>query len=98
METLKYRVTVTDIFGHDTVLWEGKWLTDGQENMECCNYHGNQDYDQYVVLEKVTYDENGKAIQYDLIDELVWFDTVEDWEKWHTGSDQVTSTVTDIPF
>ena len=54
--------------------------------MERLRTDGPEGYDQMVVFEEVYYDEDpDDVIEYNMIDEIIWFETVEDWNKVQGG-------------
>ena len=82
MVNVRYQITLSDVLDHDTILWEGDDLKRGQLEMERISTDGPEGYDQMVTLEEVYYDTDpDDVIEYNLIDEIVWYETVEDWEE-----------------
>jgi len=78
----RYQITLEDVLDHSTVIWEGDSLKRGQLEMERILTDGPEGYDQMVVFEEVYYDEDpDDVIEYNTIDEIIWYEDVEDWEK-----------------
>ena len=71
---MSYTVTLDDYYGHSTIEWEGE---DEKEGMEYLKSMVCEDYDLMAYLEKVNGDE------WELIEEVVWFEDEEAWEKAH---------------
>ena len=83
---VRYQITLEDVLDHSTVIWEGNDLKRGQLEMERLRTDGPEGYDQMVVFEEVYYDEDpDDVIEYNMIDEIIWFETVEDWNKVQGG-------------
>ena len=79
---IRYQITLSDVLDHDTILWEGDDLGQARLEMEHIKNYGPEGYDQYVTLEEVYYDTDpDDVIEYNLIDEIIWYETVEDWEE-----------------
>ena len=79
--TVKYQITLTDVLDHDTVLWEGDDLQQGQAQMEHLYNVGPQGYDMYLTLEEVFLCDDGTLDYYEVIEGIEWYETVEEWEE-----------------
>ena len=82
MVNVRYQITLEDVLDHSTVIWEGDDLGEARLEMEHLADIGPEGYDQMVILEEVYYDmDPDDVIEYNTIDEIIWFKEVEDWEK-----------------
>jgi len=77
-----YQITLEDALDHGTLVWEGDIKEEGENQLADYKTEGPSGYDLMVILEEVTYDEDGEIDDYIFIDEVVWF-TNEEWNEAH---------------
>ena len=75
-----YQISTEDVLDHNTILWEGESLTEAQTEFNKVKQVGPEGYEQMAMLELVTTDSEDNNIDYELIDEVVWYETVGEWE------------------
>ena len=76
-----YQISTEDVLDHNTILWEGESLREAQTEFNKIKQVGPEGYEQMAMLELVTTDDDDNNIDYELIDEVVWYESVEEWEE-----------------
>ena len=77
-----YQITLEDALDHGVIVWEGASREDGEKQLAAYKAEGPSGYDLMMILEEITYDEDGEIDDYVFIDEVVWF-TDESWLAAH---------------
>jgi hypothetical protein len=85
---VKYQITLEDALDHGTVVWEGESLEDGFAELNSLRKVGAEAYDMSVELERLIMDDNGDIDDYEYIDGIVWYESVEDWEVAHPWNEK----------
>ena len=75
-----YQISVEDVLDHNTIVWEGDCKESAIIEFNKIKEIGPEGYEQMAMLELVTIDDEDRNVDYQLVDEVVWYADVEEWE------------------